>query len=596
MNIDFLQVTPLTTALEDLSLLHLVIPYTTLTKQLIPLTRTLPLTLHNLQPTQQLFHAFFQAITPAATTESSGLDGVLILYSKWFETVSEEGVGCLVEAAEDLLRIGGLNGLQAVLIEKTYSTLSAIFKTMAPSLVTPKTPESRQILQDLWAKCTPYLSANVKPHVRSCVAQAWAVILRRARGDVARDLIHIMVERMDEVGVRGIASTLSEGMKGATQLLHSRATQLYSLMLQHLLTIAEAGPSSPLLSCMVLLTTSLIHHTSTTAMTPIHNIIITALKSPISDKASPSTLTLAQSTVVLRLASTLVGVRKGMRVPPAVPGSGQPSALQQYMHALVAWLQQIDSSNRTWRIEYLRTLTACLVGGKLGDWLSPGVKLIDGVWESLPLDEKFAWTSALVRVKWKGVEQFVLHHVARTSVTSLKEHRLETISLLAVLAKSGFLDAGLGNVQGGRWKELLSRSVAELFLQWSTPSTPIDQPETLKCIARNFKLCSTLAASAQKTFLAPMRDLLVRMRESATAMTEAEAREAFAAGPFTIGHVLASGLACLGEMDSAGVQGIDAVVKDVVGDAQALLSVWGWHRQVLEGLAATRSHWVDQKE
>lgn len=585
----------MTTALEDLSLLHLVIPYTTLTKQLIPLTRTLPLTLHNLQPTQQLFHAFFQAITPAATTESSGLDGVLVLYSKWFETISEEGVGYLVEGAEDLLRIGGLNGLQAVLIEKTYSTLSAICKTMAPALVLHKTTESTQILQDLWTRCTPYLSASVKPHVRSCVAQTWAVILRRARGDVARDLIHIMVERMEEVGVRGIASTLSEGMKGATQLLHSRASQLYSLMLQHLLNIADVGPSSPLLSCMVLLTTSLIHHTSATAMAPIHNLVITALKSPISEQKSASTLTLAQSTVVLRLASTLVGVRKGMRVPPAVPTSGQPSALQQYMHALVAWLPQIQASDRTWRIEYLRALTACLVGGKLGDWLSPGVKLIDGVWESLPLDEKFAWTSALVRIKWKGVEQFVLHHVARTSVTSLREHQLETISLLAVLAKGGFLDAGLGNVQGGRWKDLLSRSVAELFVQWNVPSTPIDQPETLKCIARTFKLCSTLSASAQKTFLSPMRDLLVRLQKSATAMTEAEARDAFAAGPFTIGHVLGSGLTCLGEMDSARVDGIDVVVRDIVGDAQALLTVWGWHRQLLEGLAATRSHWVDTK-
>lgn len=589
------QVTPLTTALEDLSLLHLVIPYTALTKQLIPLTRTLPLTLHNLQPTQQLFHAFFQAITSAATTEASGLDGVLILYSKWFETVSEEGVGCLVDGAEDLLRIGGLSGLQAVLIEKTYSTLSAIFKTMAPALVQQKTPQRKQILQNLWGRCTPYLSASVKPHVRSCVAQAWAVILRRARGDVARDLIQIMVDHMVDVGVRGIASTLSESMKGATHLLHSRATQLYSLLLQHLLSTSDIGPASPLLSCMVLLTTSLIHYTSATAMAPIHNLVITALKSPITEQASASTLTLAQSTAVLRLASTLVGVRKGMRLPPAAAGSGQPSALQQYMHALVAWLPIIESSDRTWRIEYLRALTACLVGGKLGDWLSPGVKLIDGVWESLPLDEKFAWTSALVRIKWKGVEQFVLHHVARTSVTSLKDHRLETISLLAVLAKGGFLDAGLGNVQGGRWKELLSRSVAELFEQWSLSSTPVNQPETLKCISRTFRLCSTLAASAQKTFLSPMRDLLIRLRKSATAMSEAEAREAFAAGPFTIGHVLGSGLACLGEMTSAGVDGVDAVVKEVVEGAQELLSVWGWHRQVLQGLATTRVHWVDTK-
>lgn len=634
MLISALQITPLTTALEDLSLLHLTIPYTTLTRQIIPLTRTLPLTLHNLDATQAIFHSFFEGITAASTTESSGLDGVLVLYSKWFETITEEGCGHVVQGAKDLLRIGGLNGLQAVLIEKTYSTLSAIFKTMASSLVsygnsskqgTPssKTSENqaqrRQILQALWAECAPYLSTSVKPHVRACVSQAWAVILRRARGDVARDLIEIMVQGLvtpgttsdDNTiaagGVKGVASALSESMKGSAQLLHSRATQLYTLLLQHLLDTTGqssdtgAKTSTPLLSCMVLLTTSLIHHASATAMAPIHALVIRVLKSPIADSAMsstggfpPSTLTIAQSTAVLRLASTLVGVRKGMRLPPALSTS-EPSALQQYMHALVAWLPSIETiQSSTWRIEYLRCATACLVAGKLGDWLSPGVKLIDKLWETLPLPEKFSWTAALVGVKWKGVEQFVLHHVARTSVTSLREHRLETVSLLAILAKSGFLDAGLGNVQGGRWKELLSRSVGELFTQWSNDMDSVfEDPETAKCIARAFTLCSTLTASAATTFLQPMRHLLMRLYKVATGLTEVQAREAFASGPFSTGYVLASGLHCLRALDDAAVDGVHAVVQDVVGDGKEILASWGWHRQVIEGLAAVRTHWVD---
>ncbi|KAJ9115827.1 hypothetical protein QFC22_004968 [Naganishia vaughanmartiniae] len=626
-------VTPLTTALEDLSLLHLTIPYTTLTRQIIPLTRTLPLTLHNLEATQAIFHSFFEGITPASTTESSGLDGVLVLYSKWFETITEEGCGHVVQGAKDLLRIGGLNGLQAVLIEKTYSTLSAIFKTMAASLVsygnsikqgtsststTENKEQRRQILQSLWAECAPYLSTSVKPHVRACVSQAWAVILRRARGDVARDLIEIMVQGLVTSGttsedgaaggVKGVASALSESMKGSAQLLHSRATQLYTLLVQHLLDTtgtASSGEtkttSTPLLLCMVLLTTSLIHHASATAMAPIHGLVIRVLKSPVADSARstteafpPASLTAAQSTAVLRLASTLVGVRKGMRLPPAVSTS-EPSALQQYMHALVAWLPSIETvHSSTWRIEYLRCVTACLVAGKLGDWLSPGVKLIDKLWDKLPLPEKFSWTAALVGVKWKGVEQFVLHHVARTSVTSLREHRLETVSLLAILAKSGFLDAGLGNVQGGRWKELLSRSVGELFTQWSNDAdSAFDNPETAKCISRAFTLCSTLTASASTTFLQPMRQLLLRVQQAATGLTEGQAREAFASGPFSIGYVLASGLHCLHALDDAAVDGVHAVVKDVVGDGKQILASWGWHRQVIEGLAAVKTHWVD---
>lgn len=551
-----------------MALLHLTIPYTTLTKQLIPLTRTLPLTLHNLEPTQRLFHEFFAGITPASTTESSGLDGVLVLYSKWFETISEEGLPYLVPAARDLLRIGALNGLQAVLIEKTYSTLSAIFKTMAPSLVATTAP--RQTIDDLWTECAPYLVTTpaVKPHVRACVAQAWAVILRRARGDVAKHLIGVMVRGMEHVGERGVASTLSEGMKGAQHLLHSRATQLYALLIEHL------GENEAILGCMVFLTTSLIHHASATAMAPIHALVIRQLQEK------------TVSTATLRLAATLVSVRKGMRLPPAA--AGEQSALQQYMYALVSLLPQLATRDRPWRTEFLRLLTASLVAGKLGDWLSPGVKLIDAVWDALPIDEKFAWTAALVRLKWKGVEQFLLHHVARTSISSLETHRLETISLLATLAKAGFLDKGMGNVQGGRWKELLGKAVADLFTRWAGETLSEDE---YKCVARIFTLCAALAGGA-KTFLGPMRALLVTLRETAVAMTPVEARAAFAAGPFTVGHVLACGLDCLAKMDDAGVQ-VDEAVKDVVGDGLALVEMWGWHRQVLQGLAGVRTHWVD---
>lgn len=162
---------------------------------------------------------------------------MLLLYEKFFETVLDEGVGCAEQAVEDLFRIGAINGLEAALIEKTYSTASQVFKLLSSALLTADSkatktnstkslkrkkkaaaqvetvsPEAR--LEGIWKTCKAYLSKQMKPHVRSCAAKVWAVLLRRARGQPMRNMVVVMVQNLDdEDAVEGLAAALSEGLK-----------------------------------------------------------------------------------------------------------------------------------------------------------------------------------------------------------------------------------------------------------------------------------------------------------------------------------------------------------------------------------------------
>ena len=200
-------------------------------------------------------------------------------------------------------------------------------------------------------------------------------------------------------------------------MLHSRAPQIYTHLVLHLLQIEH---SAPLLRVLVLLTTSLIHHGSPTALQPLHDLILKLLKTPISDSpmedvsadetALPTSLTVAQMELVLRLTATLLGVRKGQRLPTAA--NEKTTTLQIYMLALQGLTSSI-TSDPGFKREYLKALTGALVAGKVKDWLSPGISLIKATWQLLDVCDRLAWVRILVRVGWKGIEQFILADIAR---------------------------------------------------------------------------------------------------------------------------------------------------------------------------------------
>jgi hypothetical protein len=173
---------------------------------------------------------------------------------------------------------------------------------------------------------------------------------------------------------------------------------------------------------LILLTTSLIHHGSATALLPIHEYILKLLKlqvdeSPmegidsLSETVIPTSLTVGQMEMVVRLSATLLGVRKGQRLPTLA--DGKTAALTSYLNAFNGIAKLIPSAMEGLQREYLKAVTAALVAGKVKDWLSPGIALIKTTWTGLRTSEKLGWVRLLVRVGWKGIEQFILADVAR---------------------------------------------------------------------------------------------------------------------------------------------------------------------------------------
>lgn len=451
------QVTPLSTALVDNSLLFLTIPYQELTKKVIPLTRSLPLILHYTPRIQSHFHDYFSSITNLSTKSNSSLDGALLIYEKFFETILDEGVQWLEQATEDLLRIGALSGLEAVLIEKTYSCLSQIFKVLCGKILyaqesttskaqrkssarkkaqqDPTHLASEDRLRTLWNLCRVHLTASAKPHVRNCVANVWAVLLRRARGQSMRNLTMVMVESLDDQDSQeGLAAALSDGLKGAPHLLHSRAPQIYTYLLSELLQ--PGSTRTPLIKVMILLSTSLIHHASANAMLPLHELILRLLGAEIQTAGSskdiqpvnsesellPRVVTPAQMAIILRIATTMMGVRKGQRIPATTTNNEKTTCLQAYLVALqkiAPLISSVQESTAELKKEFLEALTAGLVAGKVKDWLSPGIGTIQATWSSLDVSERLAWVRLLVRVGWKGIEQFILADLARYVLSAL---------------------------------------------------------------------------------------------------------------------------------------------------------------------------------
>ncbi len=353
---------------------------------------------------------------------------MLVLYEAFVETLQGEAVAYVQQASEDLLRVGALAGLEAVLIEKTYSSLSAVLKTLSAPVIALEAPARQTTICALWSAFAAYFDAGRKAYVRQCVAEVWSVLLRRTRGETARRLVGIMVAHANTdnaaIDPLALAAVFSEAMKGAPGLLHSRAMAMYTDLVcdwfwPTAATSGSAAGSAPapaaesshqavaqqdrhrarLDRTVDLLTTALVHHGSAEALRPVHDLALELLRDAASGTSKYGSLGPAQQACAMHLVGTLTGVRKGQRVPSPAPGTSagkSSSTLGQYMAALVALLPSLGAmaekdGDEAWTTEFLRAAVALLVAGKLADWIQGGKALIDGFWATAVSVQRGVW-------------------------------------------------------------------------------------------------------------------------------------------------------------------------------------------------------------
>jgi U3 small nucleolar RNA-associated protein 20 len=368
-----------------LSLLDLTLPFQELQKTLYPLTTSLPIILLNLPRISAALYDLYSSLKDGQDNLHSGVDSTLQLHHALFETCQGEALPYLSETAKHLVRIGSLRALDPKLVERTFSSLSLILRTMSPFLL-KSTPEAQKALKETWHEVRPYLRPKTnKKYVRKCIADAFAGVIRKARSEGLSRLVDVLLEDDAE----GLEAVWTNSLKGTSHHLHSRALPVITLLLDRL----AATSSEAQLTTLNMVMTAMVHHCSSSTMIPVIEAILARVEpSTVSGPSSSKTpVNLSSSKVMLSILSTVLLIRKGKRYPE--------SLLKPTMVKLQNMLPVLGASKETdlaWRKEFVLCVMGSLQAGKLSQWLSPGVALIDGLWALLVSNCRSTWQRSML--------------------------------------------------------------------------------------------------------------------------------------------------------------------------------------------------------
>jgi U3 small nucleolar RNA-associated protein 20 len=368
-----------------LSLLDLTLPLQELQKTLYSLTTSLPIILLNLPRISAALYDLYSSLKDGQDNLHSGVDSTLQLHHALFETCQGEALPYLSETAKHLVRIGSLRALDPRLVERTFSSLSLILRTMSPFLL-KSTPEAQKALKETWHEVRPYLRPKTnKKYVRKCIADAFAGVIRKARSEGLSRLVDVLLEDDAE----GLEAVWTNSLKGTSHHLHSRALPVITLLLDRL----AATSSEAQLTTLNMVMTAMVHHCSSSTMIPVIEAILARVEpSTVSGPSSSKTpVNLSSSKVMLSILSTVLLIRKGKRYPE--------SLLKPTMVKLQNMLPVLGASKETdlaWRKEFVLCVMGSLQAGKLSQWLSPGVALIDGLWALLVSNSRSTWQRSML--------------------------------------------------------------------------------------------------------------------------------------------------------------------------------------------------------
>jgi U3 small nucleolar RNA-associated protein 20 len=325
------------------------------------------------------FSTFYATLKSGEDNLHSGLDSTLQLHHALFETCLGEALPHLAETVQDLLRVGAMRALDPKLVERTYSTFSLIIRTMAPFLLKP-TPAAQQSLLTTWSTVKPYIRPKSnKKYVRKCVADAWAGVIRKARGESLTRLMSILLNEEEQ----GMEAIWAVSLRGTTHNLHSRALPIIIILLDRL--VAEPTPAR--LDTLNYVFTALCHHCSATALTPVAESVLDRL-------SVAESLQVVSEEAVLSVSATMLLVRKGKRYPESLL---KPTMVK--LQSILTEGHAKEQTYRGWRRAWVMCVVGTLQSGKLAQWLSPGVKLIETLWSKLVSLERVAATDGRIHKK-----------------------------------------------------------------------------------------------------------------------------------------------------------------------------------------------------
>ena len=335
-----------------LALLDLTTPYQSFQSSLIPLTKTLTLTLHNLSRIDSLFSAFYSSLQEGADHANSGLDSVLQLHAATYESCLEENLAYLPSTTRDILRIAFIRSLDARLVQRSYSTLGQILRTLATPLA-----RSEQ-LEAVWNESGPYLGHPRKVYVRRCVAEVWAGVVRKLRKDGLQKLLGVMRGSEAEL-------VLLKAFTGSKGNLHSRALETWDSILENLGSGRGAMETQKLAVGLAKLCSSV-------ELRPLVEAVLHRIDVAARNQALQTALL---STLGAFLFTTREKTRHGSLVVK--------SCMLKMLDITSSLASESSDDDRDHRRAVVMSVVGCLYAGDLANWLSPGVQLIEALWSLL---------------------------------------------------------------------------------------------------------------------------------------------------------------------------------------------------------------------
>ncbi|BEI87998.1 uncharacterized protein CcaverHIS019_0107160 [Cutaneotrichosporon cavernicola] len=576
---------PLIAEIARLELQDLTTGYQDLSRALYPLTRTLPLIILNLSPIISLFSDFFSALKGGETHEHSGLRSALLLVQALYATVLSEGIPHFPTTTRDLVRVGALRALEPKLVEETYSALSRSLSSVAPALTRA---ENTEALRAAWGAVRPSLGPANKGYVRKALSEAWAAVLRKARNEALTHLMGVLLEEPTP----GIEAVWANALKGTKTHLHSRSLTIYTILLDDL----AANPTDEQVATLRHLTIALVHHCSSAETPPLIQSAVARMDlvdpSAATTSKNPPAANFAKSTAFLDVLATFLYTRKGKRFPSTElkPTMLKLQGLVAHIKDVAADSEDITDEARSERNRWRKALVSCIVGtlnsGKLSQWLSPGVGLIDTLWQALPTAELSAFVNMCVSFKWAGIEQFLLGHITRTALTGLEQDPLPTLVLLNNIAGAGFLSGGLSNVQGGKWRQALVKALAKVLAS-------LDELDTndRRILGQVLELIPYLAGESKH-----FSEHLVSILSSFVENPQFAAENWREAGAWNDSHVIGRLLSSMFQLALRGPAAVQEQFKAYILDnntLKVLVRNWHWSREVLAQVADLAEHWPE---
>ncbi|KAK0522958.1 U3 snoRNP protein [Tilletia horrida] len=366
-----------------------------------------------------------------------------------------------------------------------------------------------------------YRRRRVPPHTRRFASEAFAHLVRKARGarlgavahvmlaDVASMRIHAARGAVSAEDAKGfesaVAGVWAEVIKSVDDHLHSAATQYLDAALLVRAESRDKGsaPSEWIhafcearKSMGILLLTALNHHSSAAQMVGVIQHVLGWVETRLSQTGPGSQRAGALQEAVAWL-TTVVGVRKGSRVHESL--KNPLFALLVRLATLLSTLSTASdgkTEERQLSCSILSLITLSFPTGRIQDLIGPGLKVIDALIPAItPADgDAYARTSyafyALVlsladpTLAWSGFRQFVmpavLKHTAEVAAAvAAKAHNKQgplqmSLALLARLEELGELGAAVSPAAPtpaiGKWRVQIGDVLRRSLSSWTTGS------------------------------------------------------------------------------------------------------------------------------